>query len=208
MAGSRRMSALLASVDYCIRAGIDGDLVECGVWRGGSALAIALKLEQLGVQDRGLWLYDTFQGMTTAGPFDIESTTGVPASELLTATAVGDGNNVWAFATIGDVLETLGLTSYPRDNIHLIAGDVTETLAHQSPEAISLLRLDTDFYDSTRAELDALYERVTPGGVIIVDDYGHWQGARQAVDEHLAGLNLRPLLIPIDYTGRLMVKPS
>ena len=72
------------------------------------------------------------------------------------------------------------------------------------PERIALLRIDTDWYESTRHELVHLYPRLSPGGVLIIDDYGHWQGARKAVDEYFqAGLFLNH----IDYTGRLAIKP-
>lgn len=207
MAGTRRMSALVSSVEYCIREGIEGDFVECGVWRGGSALAIALKLEQMGVADRNLWLYDTFQGMTAPTELDVEAATGTAADTLMNATELGDGNNVWAHASLEDVRKTLSLTTYPTQRVSYVVGDVTTTLTERAPEAICLLRLDTDFYDSTRAELEVLYSRVSSRGLVVIDDYGHWLGARAAVDEFIAAISERPLMVPLDYTGRLLIKP-
>ncbi len=207
MAGTRRMAALVSSVEYCIREGIQGDFVECGVWRGGSALAIALKLEQMGVTDRNLWLYDTFEGMTAPGALDVDAATGSEADALMRLTEVGDGNNVWAFATLDEVRKTLSLSAYPVSRFIFVVGDVTTTLASQAPERVSLLRLDTDFYDSTKTEMEILYPRVSSRGLVIIDDYGHWQGARAAVDEFLAPMSTRPLMVPLDYTGRLLLKP-
>ncbi len=208
MAGHRRMSALVAAVDHCVRENIAGDFVECGVWRGGSALAIALKLEQLGATDRNLWLFDTFAGMTAPGSSDVEASTGRTARELMNVTQVGDGNNVWAYATIDDVRDTMSLANFPDERVRYVVGDVSKTLLANVPEAISLLRLDTDFYASTKIELEVLYPRVADRGLVIVDDYGHWFGARTASDEFFEQLRVRPLMIPLDYSGRMVVKPE
>lgn len=207
MVGPHRMSALVASVEYCVREGIEGDFVECGVWRGGSALAIALKLEQMGVTDRQLWLYDTFQGMTTPGELDVEHASGTPAETLMRTTEVGNGENVWAYANIEDVRCTLQYTNYPLDGFTFVVGDVSSTLRSQMPNKICLLRLDTDFYESTKIELETLYSKVLSRGVVFIDDYGHWRGARAAVDEFLAAVSPTPLLVPLDYSGRLLIKP-
>jgi hypothetical protein len=97
-------------------------------------------------------------------------------------------------------------TGYPAERVHLVRGPVEETLPAAAPERLALLRLDTDWYASTRHELEHLYPRLVDGGVLIVDDYGHWQGARQAVDEYFAGTAPPPLLHRIDYTARIGVK--
>src|ERR1051325_10354963 len=91
---------------------------------------------------------------------------------------------------------------------YTLEGTVEETIPAQAPERIALLRLDTDWYESTRHELVHLYPRLVPGGVLIIDDYGHWEGARKAVDEYIAQNNLRLFLNRIDYAGRLAIKPS
>lgn len=91
--------------------------------------------------------------------------------------------------------------------LEFVIGPVEETLITKVPERIALLRLDTDWYESTRAELEYLYPRLVVGGVLIVDDYGHWKGARKAVDEYFAALgNDAPLLNRLDYTGRMAVR--
>jgi predicted O-methyltransferase YrrM len=93
-------------------------------------------------------------------------------------------------------------------SVRFVEGDVVQSLKIESnlPESISVLRLDTDWYESTRAELEVLYPRLSPGGVLIIDDYGHWGGAKKAVDEYFRG-RPKPLLQYTDYTGRMGVKP-
>jgi hypothetical protein len=97
-------------------------------------------------------------------------------------------------------------TGYDPGKIHLIKGKVEDTVPGAAPTKIALLRLDTDWYESTRHELEHLFPRLSPGGVIIIDDYGHWQGARRATDEFLAQHNIPLLLNRIDYTARIGVK--
>lgn len=99
-------------------------------------------------------------------------------------------------------------TGYPPERIHLVPGRVEDTVPAQAPERIALLRLDTDWYASTKHELDHLYPRLSDGGVLIVDDYGHFEGARRAVDDYLAEQAEPLLLNRIDYTGRIAVKPG
>jgi O-methyltransferase len=206
MTSNARLWALLAAVRYACRNNIEGDFVECGVWRGGSSALMTLGLALEGDASRTVWLYDTFQGMTEPSAVDIEEQSGQTAETLLASTPMGDGNNVWAHATKEDVLSTFRTLAIDTTRVRLIEGDVRQTLSTIRPDTISVLRLDTDFYDSTRIELDVLFPLLSPGGVCIIDDYGHWQGARRAVDEYFVTHGLAPLLVPIDGTGRIFVK--
>lgn len=206
MTSAERLWSLMNAVRYVVDENLPGDFAECGVWRGGSVMAMALELRRLGATDRRIWLYDTFAGMTAPTGRDVEAHTGRTAAQMMLATEVGDGNNVWAHATRGDVEANLATTGYPAENLVYVEGDVAVTLQKSVPEAISLLRLDTDWYESTRLGLEVLYPRLVIGGVCILDDYGHWQGARTAVDEYFAGRGERPFMHPIDYSGRLFVK--
>ena len=203
---SERIWSLLQAVSYISREGIPGDLAECGVWRGGSIMAIALRLKEMGVTDRQIWLYDTFEGMTEPTAEDVESDSGRHAKDLLDTTAVGDGNNVWAYSPIEDVRHNVISTNYPSELMRFVAGDVAITLHQEVPSRVSLLRIDTDWYESTKAAMEVLYPRLSLGGVCILDDYGHWEGARQAVDEYFANSDSRPLMHPIDYSGRIFIK--
>lgn len=206
MTSAQRIWAVINSTRYIATQGVPGDIVECGVWRGGSMMAAALTLLHEGESDRGLWLYDTFEGMTSPTSVDREWHSGDPASALLEQESRTPGRGVWAMATEEEVRKNVASTGYPSANVRYVRGDVAETLKAYVPDRIALLRLDTDWYESTKVELATLYPKLVVGGVCIIDDYGHWQGARQAVDEYFGQVSPRPLLHTIDYTGRILVK--
>lgn len=206
MTSPERLWSLLGAVRHVVSEGIPGAFVEAGVWRGGSVMAMCHELQQLGVTDRELWLYDTYAGMTAPTENDVEASSGTTATDMLATTAVGDGNNVWCVAGRLDVEANVRSTGYPMDKVTFVEGDVAKTLDEHAPERIALLRLDTDWYESTRRELEVLYPRLAVGGVCILDDYGHWQGARKAVDEYFAARGHRPYMHPIDYSGRVFIK--
>jgi O-methyltransferase len=203
-----RMLGLIDAVRYCVARDIPGAFAECGVWKGGSVVAMILTLQALGRDDRDLYLYDTFEGMTAPGDEDT-SPFEVPARETWDA-AQRTGERAWAGyfrpETFSEeqVRTTLEATGYPAERLHLVRGRVEDTLPASAPERVALLRLDTDWYESTRHELVHLYPRLSEGGVLIVDDYGHWEGARRAVDEYF---EQHPLLLArIDYTARMAIK--
>lgn len=200
-----KLYGLVMGTRYVVRHQIPGAFVECGVWRGGSMQAVALTLAELGATDRDLHLFDTFAGMPPPTDKDRRLHDDEPAEHLL---ATEDrGSEVWAVASLDDVREGMADLGYPVKHIHFHEGMVEDTLPDQAPERIALLRLDTDWYESTRVELETLYQRLSPGGVLILDDYGHWEGARQAVDEFLARTGEPLLLLPI-ASGRIAVKPG
>ena len=206
MTSVERMYALYNAVEYVVDAGIPGAFVECGVWRGGSVMLIAATLLAKGVTDRRIYLYDTFDGMAppTNKDQDLE---GHPAEALLTAATDRGEDLIWCLAPLEEVRSNLAKIEYPTETYEFVIGKVEDTLTRLVPDQIALLRLDTDWYESTRVELEHLYPRLSRNGVLIIDDYGHWQGARQAVDEYFSGLRGNILLNRIDYTGRIGVKP-
>jgi O-methyltransferase len=199
-----RIYALIRAVEYVVDRRVPGALVECGVWRGGSMMATALTLLRLGVTDRDLHLFDTFSGMTAPTDVDVKPS-GERAADLL-ATQSADAD-VWAIATLDEVREAVLGVGYPAQRVHFVEGPVEQTLPESAPSEIALLRLDTDWYESTKHELVHLYPRLVSGGVLILDDYGYWQGARRAVDEYFAEQDVGLLLNRIDHTGRVAVKP-
>lgn len=201
-----RVFGLIEAVRYITVADIPGVIVECGIWRGGSMMAIARTLHQLGVTDRELVLFDTFEGMTEPTADDV-SYDGRTASEKFAKARRDDAGSEWCFASLEDVTHNMELTGYPMSRITFVKGRVEDTLPARAPEQIALLRLDTDFYESTRHEMQHLYPRLSTEGVLIVDDYGHWRGSRQAVDEYFHGAKRHPLLCRIDYSGRMVLKP-
>lgn len=204
MATKHRMAAMIDAVRYVAQAKIPGVIVECGVWRGANMMLAARTLRELGVTDRDLYLYDTFEGMPPPTEEDRDYN-GISAESQLSNQEKGTG--VWCEASLEDVRGNMVSTGYPSDRIHYIQGMVENTLPGTLPDKIALLRLDTDWYASTRHELEHLYPRLEAGGVLLIDDYGHWQGARQAVDEYFSRIGVVPLLARIDPTCRCFVKP-
>jgi len=204
MTSIERMYGLYTAVDHIVRLGIPGDFVECGVWQGGSSMMMASTLMR-GSDRRRLWLYDTYSGMTEPTEMDRDFG-GVAAADNWQRSKVDDGNQ-WCRAGLDIVRRNMARTGYPSEHIRYVEGPVERTLLETSPEQIALLRLDTDWYESTRAELELLYPKLVKGGILIVDDYGHWQGARQAVDEYFARPDVvAPCLMRMDYTGRIAVR--
>lgn len=210
LAGPERILATSDAVAYVVERGVPGALLECGVWRGGSVLAMILTLQRLGVTDRDLYLCDTFAGMSE--PTEEDTSRFDPPAVSTFERARAEGHRAWEFLFGDDVFgleqvqALLATTGYPADRLHYVVGPVEETLPSQGPDAIAVLRLDTDWYTSTKHEMDHLYPRLARGGVLIVDDYGHWEGARRAVDEYFQAAGERPLLARTDYTGRLAIK--
>jgi hypothetical protein len=207
MTSVERMYALWSATNYAVDNNLTGAFVECGVWRGGSVMLMAFTLLQRGDTTREIWLYDTFGGMTAPGPDDVQTMTGRGATDILAEHPRTPDDPFWGIAPRAAVEANLRRTGYPFERFRFIEGDVATTLPESAPATIALLRLDTDWYASTRHELEHLYPRLVPGGVLIIDDYGYWRGARKATDEYLATLHPRPLLQRIDYTGRICVKP-
>ena len=207
--GPERVVALIDAVRYCVDRDTPGDFVECGVWRGGSVIAMIMALQHIGAE-RDIWLYDTFEGMTEPTEHDTSALHGSATDTWREAQERGEK----AFPEFFDpdlfneqlVRDNVLSTGYPESRLHFVRGPVEQTIPGQAPAQIALLRLDTDWYESTRHELEHLYPRLPEGGVLIIDDYGHWEGARRAVDEFFGKSAPRLLLNRIDYTGRIAVK--
>ena len=203
MTSADKLFALVLATRYVAAHGIGGDVVECGVWRGGSMHAVARTLAAAGDTSRDLFGFDTYEGMPPAGERDVRHD-GRPAAELLEA--LPRTSKTWAVASLEDVRAGFAGVPYPAERVHFVKGRVEETVPRDAPDRIALLRLDTDWYASTKHELDHLYPRLSSGGVLILDDYGWWKGAREAVDEWLATTGERLLLMRAG-SGRVAVKP-
>jgi O-methyltransferase len=190
-----RAYATYKACRYVSRYRIAGDFAECGVFKGGMTMLAAHVFGTHEHRTRHLWLYDTFEGMTPATEFDGQMAT--------------DYDRTIVAAGIELVRENLSTVEYPTHRLHFIQGDVCKTLAKSEnlPERIAVLRLDTDWYDSTKAELETLYDRVAPGGVVLCDDYGFWQGAKIALDEFIERLPYPIYLSRTDQAGVEFVKP-
>ena len=196
-----RIAALIQAVRYLSGNHIGGDIVECGVWRGGSMAAAARTLLQLSDVNRDLYLFDTYSGMSEPSENDVDYQ-GKGAAALLRA----DPDFQCDGAPLETVKDVLAETGYPSERMHFVVGTVEATIPDSAPASIALLRLDTDWYESTKHELIHLFPRLRSGGVLIIDDYGHWKGARKACDEYFAENRIPILLNRIDYTGRIAIK--
>jgi hypothetical protein len=203
MTSKVRVYALRSSVQYVVRHDIPGAIVECGVWKGGSMMAVARTLLEEGAR-RELYLFDTFEGMSE--PTDVDKDMQGQAAAHLLATHDKGKDLIWAYGPLEEVQRNLHSTGYDKDLMKFVRGKVEETLPANAPERIALLRLDTDWYESTYHEMVHLYPRLSVGGVLIIDDYGHWKGSQKAVDQYFAERGLKLLLNRIDYTGRIAVK--
>jgi hypothetical protein len=206
MTSAERVVSLVRAIEYVVDAGIEGDIVECGVWRGGSAMAAIMTLHRIGAAPRKVHLFDTFEGMVRPTDRDYTPIYGKSAVDILVSENP-EASLTWAKASLDEVRRNIDSIGYPPDFVSYVRGPVEQTLPDQAPGRIAVLRLDTDWYESTRHELVHLYPRLEPGGLLIIDDYGHWDGARLAVDEFMQELG-RPLYLSrIDYTGRVAQKP-
>ncbi len=208
MTSPERILALCDATEHISKHNIPGDIVECGVWKGGSTAAAALTLMNLRQTNRMLWMYDTYDGMSAPSANDIDLR-GQYADALLAndqASSAEASDSIWCRCSLETVQQTMAQTGYPEANIRYIKGKVEDTLPEIAPDQISLLRLDTDWYESTLCELEILFPKLSVGGILIIDDYGHWQGCRKAVDEYFSKHNIKMFLQRIDYTGRVGIK--
>jgi len=206
MTSVARLVNTLKSCKYVVQNNIPGDFVECGVWRGGHGILAKKIFERMG-SSKKVWMYDTFEGMAEPTEYDVNAKT----KELAKAkyqVAIKDTHVDWCYASLEDVKKCCQVSGIDINSIKFIKGDVCNTLNDPAnrPDKIAVLRLDTDWYKSTKTELELLYPTLSNSGVLIIDDYGHWQGSRKAVDEYFANSEYKPLFNVVDYTGRSAIK--
>jgi hypothetical protein len=205
MTSRERMYAMYLASRHVAKADVPGDIVECGVWRGGSSMMAALTLLAATREPRRMWLYDTFEGMPEPGAEDF-GLHGEDAHAEWARNRRGEINE-WCYAPLDDVRANMAATGLPPEYLELVQGKVEETIPARAPQRIALLRLDTDWYESTYHELVHLFPLLAPGGVLILDDYGHWGGARNAVERYVGEQGIHLLLNRVDYAARLAIKP-
>lgn len=200
-----RLWATLLACKYVVSQNIEGDFVECGVWRGGDAI-VAARFFKLNAIDKKVWCFDTFAGMTPPTDFDVTHT-GQRAKEEF-ARGQNESHNDWGYVSLEEVRENFAQRGL-LGGVTFVVGDVLETLGEGSktlPSKMSVLRLDTDWYESTLKELSVLYPCLTLGGVLLLHDHGVWSASRKAVDECFEEHHNRPLLWRTDFDGRAGVK--
>jgi len=195
MVGSARLGNVLECCVDALRRDVPGDFVETGVWRGGTTILMRGVLEAVGDTDRRVWVADSFEGL----PVPDER---YPADEGLDWSHVGvlkvDADSVRAN------FERYGLLD---DRVRFLEGWFCDTLPDAPVDALSVLRLDGDLYQSTMDALVALEPRVSSGGYVIVDDYGGWPPCRRAVDDYRAAHGIDAPIEAVDWTGVWWRKP-
>lgn len=204
LTGALRLVNLIRAVDYIEQNNLEGAIVECGVWKGGSIMAALLELNRLENQDREIYLYDTYEGMNAPSFNDWSHRVGSAVK------AFKNKDDTWerikCYSSLDEVVKNISSTSYNMDKIHFVKGEVENTIPTTVPGKIAILRLDTDWYESTKHELEHLFPLLVSGGVLIIDDYGHWEGCKKAVDEYIKENNLNLFLVRVDYTCRISIK--
>jgi hypothetical protein len=209
VASSEAMVALLRAVQHVVHHRIPGALVECGVYTGGNIELMIRALQQLDVTDRDIYAYDTFAGMPRPAAVDDQGLGAALSTtwEAHRTDADGDAGSNWMRASLDTVRQRLTRLRYPDERLHLVQGLVEQTIPNVIPDRIAILRLDTDFYSSTRHELEHLYPRLSAGGVLIIDDYGAMPGSRIATDEYAVAHATGWFLNRVDAHVRLTIKP-
>jgi hypothetical protein len=197
MIGKMRMDNLRAAVEHVVRANIPGDLIETGAWRGGACIFMRAILKAHGITDRIVWVADSFQGLPRPDPGKYPADAGdrhhtfvqlaVPLEEV-------KGN----FAKYGLLDE----------QVRFLAGWFKDTLRAAPIQQLAILRLDGDIYESTMDALQALYAKVSPGGVVIVDDYGAVPACREAIHDFRDAKRIPDPIQPIDGLGVYWIKSS
>jgi len=206
MTSVERMFSMYQAVRYIEKAKIEGAIVECGVWRGGSIMIAISTLTSLGSSAREIFLFDTFEGLPKPDPIlDVDIWDNKGHDGWIQEARGAEASN-WAYASLNDVRSNVLELGYPEHLIHFIKGMVERTIPERSPNKIALLRLDTDWHASTKHVLEQLFPVLVPGGVLIMDDYGHFLGARKAADDYFNAHGVRMLLNRIDYSGRIGIK--
>ena len=206
MTSAERIFGLMEAIKYLSRNNIEGDVVECGVWKGGSMMAAAITLINEKNDNRNIYMYDTYEGMSAPTEND-KTFSGEPASKMLKAEdRKKNPDSIWCYSSLAEVQTTMKLSGYNETLIHYVKGKVEDSIPKTLPGNIALLRLDTDWYESTKHELVHLFPLLVKGGVLIIDDYGFWKGARKAVDEYIVESNIKILLNRMDDTGRIALK--
>ncbi len=195
------VQSLIDSVKYIVKNNIEGDFIECGVWKGGSIMTMIKTLQELNVNDREVFLYDTFTGMSKPTSEDVAND-GRIASDVYTGIEYDNPD----INPLDEVQRNISSLNYDEHKIHYVKGKVEDTLPNNDHKKIALLRLDTDWYESTKCEFELLFPKLVKGGIVIIDDYDAWDGSKKATKEYLKKNNIKMMLHRLPGSGRIGVK--
>ena len=188
---------------YCKKNKIQGSYVECGVQSGKHPILACNTILQNNLDIIDIYMFDTYEGLTKPGKYDYSTKNPVyhinnkKVIKIWESKKTGINSSSWCYCSLEDVQNSVYKTNYPKKNLHFIKGDVMKTLLEEKniPDKISVLRLDTDWYESSKFELEKLYHKVVDGGIVILDDYFHWDGQRRATDEFFQENNIEKKII-------------
>lgn len=197
MIGMQRLTSLQRCVETVLTEDVPGDLVECGVWRGGASILMRAVLSAYGDEKRSVWLCDSFEGVPPPDPAHYEADKGINLHRAAGVLAVSE-------AQVRANFEHYGVLD---DRVRFVPGWFKDTLQNAPIDRISVLRLDGDLYESTIQALDALYPRLSSDGYCIIDDYHAIDACRQAVADYRTAHGVTAEIEEIDGTGVLWRKP-
>lgn len=193
------------AVKYILQNNIEGCIIECGVESGNfEHIWINELMKNNSIRD--IYLFDTFGGLVEPTEYDYtckDSKIYQMNKDEVYITwknqVINEKVNGWCYTPLDKVKQRLNSTGYPQNNLHYVVGDVMETLKDKTtiPEKIAILRLDTDWYESSKYELEQMYDNVVRGGIIIFDDYYHWDGQRRATDDFFKSRNINYIFVDI-----------
>ncbi|HYM33215.1 MAG TPA: TylF/MycF family methyltransferase [Candidatus Cybelea sp.] len=197
MIGKFRMENLRGAVEHVLKNSVPGDLIETGVWRGGACIYMRAILKAYGIDDRTVWVADSFEGLPLPDP------ERYPADR-------GDAHHKYPELAISleEVQANFAKYGLLDDQVRFLKGWFKDTLPTAPIEKLAILRLDGDMYESTMDALTALYEKVSPGGVIIVDDFGVIPACRQAIHDFRNARRIDAPIQPIDGVGIYWIKQA
>lgn len=190
MIGKKRLENVCALTESILGNGVEGDLIETGVWRGGACIMMRAVLHAYGIKDRSVWLADSFEGLPPPDEKNYPADTGDKFHTF-------DDLRV-SMGQVKSNFEKYGLLD---DQVKFLKGWFKDTLPTAPIQKLALLRLDGDMYESTWDALTALYDKVSAGGYVIVDDYHVVEGCKKAIHDFLDQRGLAPTLIEIDGVG-------
>jgi len=203
------------AIRYILNHNIEGDIVECGVGDGTFEYIWITQL-QANNAVRDIYMYDTFAGLVEPSDYDYTCPDAIlytmnktEVHDTWKNNIINETTNNWCYTPLEQVQSRLRSTGYPQDRLHYIVGNVMETLKDNTkiPEKIAILRLDTDWYESSKFELEQMYDNVVSGGVVIFDDYYHWDGQRRATDEFFASRGIAPKIVNLgNHKAGAMIK--
>lgn len=205
MLSHEKIFNLISGVQYIVKNNIEGAIVECGVARGGAMMSVANTLNKFNIKDRELYLYDIFYPGMPPGCSNDKTADGKDATQPLKEAGIiydkTDTADLQKKCTLKGVKKLLSYTNYPKEKIIFVKGMVEDTIPETIPDKVSILRLDTDFYKSTKHELEYLFPKLQRGGILIIDDYGILKGSKKATDEYLQKNGISLFLNRVDNSG-------